>query len=92
MLYSPPSTQPAEVVRKTAVNSIWVIFSSISAWHRKSAQRRALRSLLQYDAHMLEDLGINRSDLFDAFDEPSWAAHGLDLRRARRATSWLPPR
>ena len=30
------------------------------------AQQLALKSLLDLDAHRLEDLGINRGDLFDA--------------------------
>ncbi len=57
------------------------------------ARRQALHNLLALDAHRLDDLGINRSDLFDAMAaEPSRTARTLDARRAARAASpWRNP-
>lgn len=56
------------------------------------ARRRALNNLLSMDTHRLDDLGINRTDLFDAMAaEPSRTARVLDDRRARNASHWLNP-
>ena len=56
------------------------------------ARRQALHNLLAMDAHRLDDLGINRTDLFDAMAvEPSRAARVLNDRRARSASHWLNP-
>ena len=56
------------------------------------ARRIALTSLLDYDQARLDDLGINRQDLFDALESPSQRA-GLRLaqRRAQSARYWLDP-
>jgi hypothetical protein len=53
-------------------------------------QRLALESLLEYDNGRLEDLGINRQDLFEALDSPSQRP-GLRLAQKRAETSrnWL---
>ncbi|MEQ1901017.1 MAG: hypothetical protein ABL866_09820 [Devosia sp.] len=68
----------------------------VVAWYGKAlaarSQRIALRSLLSMDAHRLDDLGINRGDLFDAMHaEPTRSARVLSERRAARATDWLNP-
>ena len=47
-------------------------------------QRLALNSLLDLDAHRLEDLGINRGDLFDAMQAEHRPTKVLTERRARR--------
>ncbi len=58
----------------------------------RRAQRVALESLLEYDIHRLEDLGINRQDLFEALDSPSRRpGYRLTLRRAESARNWLNP-
>lgn len=55
-------------------------------------RRVALESLLDYDSARLEDLGINRQDLFEALDAPSQRP-GLRLaqRRAESSHNWLNP-
>jgi uncharacterized protein YjiS (DUF1127 family) len=55
-------------------------------------RRVALESLLDYDSARLEDLGINRQDLFEALDAPSQRP-GLRLaqRRAESSRNWLNP-
>lgn len=57
---------------------------------KRRAQRVALRDLLEYDVHRLDDLGINRLDLFEAIESPS-TRPGLKLARARAesARHWL---
>lgn len=56
------------------------------------AQRAALGNLLNLDADRLNDLGINRSDLFDAMDaEPLRRGRILNQRRAKAASDWLHP-
>ncbi|WP_423068816.1 hypothetical protein [Devosia sp. CN2-171] len=58
----------------------------------RRAQRVALESLLEYDVHRLEDLGINRQDLFEALDTPSKRpGYQLQQRRAESSRIWLNP-
>ena len=57
-----------------------------------TSRRRALNNLLSFNDSQLDDLGINRSDLFDAMAiEPSRAGTFLDDRRAAKASHWLNP-
>ncbi len=57
-----------------------------------NARRHALHNLLAMDTHRLDDLGINRTDLFDAIAaEPSRTVRMLNDRRARAASHWLNP-
>jgi len=57
---------------------------------KRRAERVALRDLLEYDVHRLDDLGINRLDLSEAIDSPT-TRPGLKLARARAesARHWL---
>jgi uncharacterized protein YjiS (DUF1127 family) len=48
------------------------------------AQRLALQSLLELDPHRLDDLGINRGDLFDAMQAQSRPTDLLARRRRIR--------
>lgn len=58
----------------------------------EKARRRGLDNLLELDTHRLADLGITRSDLFDAMQaEPHRRARLLNERRERNATDWLNP-
>lgn len=56
------------------------------------ARRVALQSLLDYDTARLDDLGINRQDLFEALESPSQRP-GLRLaqKRAESSRNWLNP-
>lgn len=57
-----------------------------------SARRQAFHNLLALDAHRLDDLGINRGDLFDAMAaEPTRTSRVLSDRRAANASHWLNP-
>ena len=57
-----------------------------------NSRRQALNNLLSFNDSRLDDLGINRSDLFDAMAvEPSRAARVLADRRAQKAAHWLNP-
>lgn len=65
-------------------------------WFAKARARRvqriALQSLLDYDVQRLEDLGINRQDLFEALDSPSQRpGYKLSQRRAESSRNWLNP-
>ncbi|MHB1110803.1 MAG: DUF1127 domain-containing protein [Devosia sp.] len=56
------------------------------------ARRIALANLLEFDAALLEDLGINRQDVVDAMrDPPRTAGQTLTARRALSARNWLSP-
>ena len=57
-----------------------------------NARRQAFHNLLSLNDGRLDDLGINRSDLFDAMSaEPSRSARVLSDRRAAKASHWLNP-
>lgn len=68
----------------------------LAAWMGKvraaNARRQALGDLLDLPPHRLEDLGINRTDLFDAMAvDPVRGTRLLNERRARRASVWRNP-
>jgi uncharacterized protein YjiS (DUF1127 family) len=72
------------------------LMAALAGWLRKTRtarrQRIALSTLLEYDGHQLDDIGIDRQDLFDAMTHPSQRAGAiLNQRRARRARLWLDP-
>lgn len=53
------------------------------------AQRVALGTLLEFDTHRLDDLGINRGDLFEAMQHSSAVAgRELTVRRAEKSRAW----
>ncbi len=57
-----------------------------------NARRQAFHNLLSLNDGRLDDLGIDRSDLFDAMAvEPSRSARVLSDRRSAKATHWLNP-
>jgi uncharacterized protein YjiS (DUF1127 family) len=71
-------------------------FRMVATWYCKArasrVQRVALHNLLSLDAHRLDDLGINRGDLFAAMHaEPRRSARVLAEARARHASDWLNP-
>lgn len=66
---------------------------------RAIEHRRALQVLARFDDRMLADIGLNRSDVRDAFSNPVWTdptamlrARALERRLARRGiTHGLAP-
>jgi len=65
----------------------------VLAWFAKArtefAQRQALQNLLDFDAHRLDDLGINRGDLFDRC-RPTSVRRGCSRRAAKPARPAQP--
>ena len=70
------------------------LVQSIVGWFANAraarAKRRALINLLDFDANMLKDIGIERADLFDALQSPR-AGQTLAQRRAAASRNWLNP-
>lgn len=69
---------------------------ALGAWFAKArarrAQRLALAQLLDYEPALLDDLGVNRQDLFEAMHHPSHRPGPLlSARRADKARNWLSP-
>ncbi|MDO8360716.1 MAG: hypothetical protein Q7T08_11845 [Devosia sp.] len=64
-------------------------FRLVVAWFAKARtareQRLALGNLLELDSHRLDDLGINRGDLFDAMHAGRRPTRLLAERRSHRA-------
>ena len=54
------------VAAAPSLHPVRALFAWISRIRAGRAQRLALKDLLEMDPHRLEDLGINRGDLFDA--------------------------
>jgi len=73
-------------------NPFLALVNFLAKARARRAQRIALESLLEYDVAQLDDLGINRQDLFAALDSPSQRP-GLRLsqRRAESSRNWLNP-
>lgn len=68
----------------------------IGRWLAKAradrAQRLALADLLEFDAALLADLGIERQDVVEAMRSPTpKAAAALASRRAENARNWYNP-
>ena len=69
---------------------------ALANWFAKARVRReqrvALESLLEYEVHLLDDLGINRRDLFEAMESPTRRpGYRLAQRRAESSRNWLNP-
>ena len=64
MAYSLSSERPA--VAAVTLNPLRAFGRWVAKARAARAQRVALGTLLEFDAHRLDDLGINRGDLFDA--------------------------
>jgi len=65
----------------------------LAAWIGKvraaNARRQAFGDLLELPPHRLQDMGITRTDLFDALaSDPARGSRLLQDRRARRAAVW----
>ena len=64
----------------------------VSKLRAANARRQALHDLMGLPAHRLDDLGINRTDLFDAMSaNPLQGGRFLAERRAETSSNWLNP-
>jgi uncharacterized protein YjiS (DUF1127 family) len=74
-----------------APTSLFRSLANLFAKARQARARRlALETLLEFDTARLDDLGINRGDLFEAMESPSSRpGHRLAQRRAESARHWL---
>lgn len=87
MAFSLESERPSAVA--LSVSPFRAFLTWIGERRAKHAQRVALSSLLDLDAEMLEDLGVNRQDIVEALRRPSDAGTTLHARRARASHDWL---
>jgi uncharacterized protein YjiS (DUF1127 family) len=82
------SERPA--VAAVTLNPIKGLIRWLATARAQRAQRIALTNLLEFDAALLEDLGINRQDVVDAMrNPPRTAGEALAARRALSARNWL---
>jgi uncharacterized protein YjiS (DUF1127 family) len=69
-------------------------FGAIARWlakvHSARARRIALSTLLEMEDHRLDDLGLCRQDIIEAFRNPDRGAGELARRRTVRAKAWRP--
>lgn len=80
------------VVAAVTLNPIKGLFRWLAKARTRRAQRVALTNLLEFDAALLEDLGINRQDVIDAMRSSQRpAGETLAARRAASARNWLSP-
>ena len=87
MAYSLSGERPA--VAAVTLNPLRAFGRLVAKVRAARAQRVALGTLLEYDAYRLDDLGINRGDLFDALHHhPVTASRELSARRAERSRDW----
>ncbi|HEY9010982.1 MAG TPA: DUF1127 domain-containing protein [Devosia sp.] len=88
MAYLLSSERPAVAAAQT--NPVTSFFGWIAKAARARRQRRALADLLEFDSALLDDIGVNRQDLFDAMHSPR-SGETLNQRRAAAARHWLNP-
>ena len=74
-----------------SLNPVRIVVTWFVKGRKAWAQRQALENLLDLDAHRLDDLGINRGDLFDALHTPHRSTRLLAERRSRRLGDSLNP-
>ena len=75
----------------TSPNLVRFLAAFFAKARAERAQRIALQSLLELDPHRLDDLGINRGDLFDAMRAERQPTRLLAERRAGRLDDHLNP-
>ena len=75
----------------TSSNPVRFVAAFFAKIRAERAQRLALHSLLELDPHRLDDLGINRGDLFDAMHVERRPTRLLAERRASRVEGYLNP-
>jgi len=82
--------------RPTMAAASWNPLRNLANWFAKvrvqQARRAALESLLDYEVHRLDDLGISRHDLFEAIEGTSQRpGFKLAQKRAETSRNWLHP-
>ena len=88
MAFSLESERPSVVA--FPVNPLRALFAWIVDARAKHARRVALSTLLEMDAAMLDDLGIDRQDVVEALRDPTVdAGRTLSAKRARSSRDWL---
>jgi len=84
------SERPAVVA--VTLSPIKGLFRLLAKARAERTQRLALASLLEFDAALLDDLGIDRQDVIKAMNSaPDAAGKTLAARRAARARNWRNP-
>jgi len=87
MAYSLSGERPA--VAAVTLNPLRAFGRWVAKARAARARRVALDTLLEFDTHRLDDLGINRGDLFDALHHPAaTAGQDLTVRRAQNSRAW----
>ncbi len=87
MAYSLSGERPA--VAAVTLNPLRAFGRWVAKARAARARRIALSTLLEFDPHRLDDLGLDRADLFDALSHPTaGAARELSARRAEKSRSW----
>jgi len=83
---------PDLALRFTGQSRLWSVVTHVSGLLGRLARARRHRkqaaALAQFDRRMLADLGINRSDLRDAFSEPFWEDPTALLRERALERRW----
>jgi uncharacterized protein YjiS (DUF1127 family) len=64
------------------------LVAAARAARARRARHLALATLIEMDAHRLDDLGLNVGDIVEALEAPAGAVPLLEARRARRAAAW----
>ncbi len=87
MAYSLSGEQPIAAAR--GFNPAAGIAAWFAGLRRHRTQRLTLRRLLEYDAAMLDDLGLSRQDVIDAMKAPPGSVgDAFAARRAARSRHW----
>lgn len=88
MAYSLGSERPS--VAAVTPNPVRALLAWIADQRAKHARRIALSRLLELDAAMLDDLGIDRQDVIEALRDPGvGVGQVLAAKRARSSYDWL---
>ena len=87
MAFSLSSERPR--VAAVTINPFRAVFAWLARARARHARQVALSHLLDLDAALLDDLGIERADVIAALADPRLDGRAFALRRAHRADDWL---
>ena len=88
MAYLLSGEQP--IAAAVPVHPLRAVFRWLAEIRAARVRRTALLSLLELDKSRLEDLGVNRHDLFEALHDRSRnPGETLSQQRARSSSHWL---